>query len=763
MPVYPLRIAPVVERLLPWLMLGLLFLFTYAFFVAVPYAGFRYQPTGQVVELYVTPSPPAELRLNDRLLQVGPISWSDFSRDFRLALFEGVKPGDEVPLAIERDGQMLTIPWVFPGPTLNELLQRLNSQWFLAYFFWLAGTLVLLSVRPKEVRRRLLIAFYYLTALWLITGSGAASAHVWQTALVLQSAVWLSLPVYWHLHWSIPEPLRHLSKRVGWVLYGIAAILAVAPWLGLIPPRLYQYGLLLAVVGAMVLLLLHFFLRPAQRRDIRLLVFLAVLAAAPSIAVNMAQLGDVALPFYAAGASLLALPLLPIGYFYAAYRRRLGGMELHRNRLLALYLFFVGLGTALIVLYAVASIWLNFSGNVLFVGVAASLLTGLITILGYMPFQRFVEHRLLGVPSAPAHLLETYAARIATRLDRPGLVNLLRDEILPGLLVRQSALLHLGETQRMTALYRRGVGDADLPSDNDISALLAEAGQYRYRLQAEDSHRPQPCAWVRLALPLRLGDRLIGLWLLGSRDPDDEYAQPEIAVLQALADQTAIALAHIVQSELLRVAYKADVDRMEAERASLARELHDHVLGDLAALKGNAELRSLSADFLEIYNRVTTSLRQTITGLRPTMLNYGLPAALNSLVDALADRTQPLLAIELRVPETNVRYAADLEQHLYRIVQQACENALLHAQARRLTIHGHLEQDRIDLTVEDEGVGFETGERLDLAGLIARQHFGLAGMYERATLIQAKLRVDSTPGRGTRIGITWSSSGNLTA
>jgi signal transduction histidine kinase len=267
---------------------------------------------------------------------------------------------------------------------------------------------------------------------------------------------------------------------------------------------------------------------------------------------------------------------------------------------------------------------------------------------------------------------------------------------------------------------------------------------------------------VRLALPLRLGDRLIGLWLLGRRDPDDEYARPEIVVLQALADQTAIALAHIIQSELLRTAYKADIDRMENERASLARELHDHVLGDLAVLKGNADMRSPSSDFLEIYNRVITSLRQTITGLRPAMLNYGLQAALSSLVDALADQANPRLSIELNVSEASVRYDADLEQHLYRIVQQACENALQHAQTRRLTVHGSLEQDRIDLSVEDDGVGFETGERLDLAGLIARRHFGLAGMYERATLIQAKLMIDSTPGRGTRTRITWSSPGNPT-
>jgi signal transduction histidine kinase len=276
----------------------------------------------------------------------------------------------------------------------------------------------------------------------------------------------------------------------------------------------------------------------------------------------------------------------------------------------------------------------------------------------------------------------------------------------------------------------------------------------------EETVRTRPCAWVRLALPLRLGDRTIGLWLLGRRDPDDEYAAPEITVLQALADQTAIALAHIAQSELLRVAYKADIDRMETERASLARELHDHILGDMAELKRNVELHAPSPEFLAIYDRVTHNLRQTITGLRPMMLNYGLWAAFSSLVDALADRSQNSLIVELDVPETDARHDADLEQHLYRIVQQACDNALRHAQAHRLAIRGDLRQDRIDLTIEDDGVGFEAGDRLDLAGLIARKHFGLAGMYERSSLIRARLLIDSAVNQGTRIRITWISDGH---
>ncbi|CAG0977396.1 partial Sensor histidine kinase ComP, partial [Anaerolineae bacterium] len=713
------------EHLLPWLVLGLLLLYTYAFWGVVPYAGFLYRPDGQVVELYLQPEPPADLRLNDRLLQVGPVHWDDFRQNFRQPLFEGAKPDDEIPLVIQRDNQTLTLFWVFPGRNPQEVAQRLINVWPLAYFFWLAGTIVALTIRPRDTRWRLLILFYYLTSLWLITGSGAAPAHVWDAGMVLQSAVWLSVPVYWHLHWVFPHPLRLTPRWLWWLVYGVAASLAVAPWLGLFPHRLYVYGFPLAIGGAILLLVIHFLSQPKHRRDIGLLVSLTTLAVAPFVAISLAALVGISFPHYAAGGTLLVLPLLPIGYFYAAYRRQLGGMELRRNRLLALYLFIVVLGTVLLLVYTLASVWWGLSSNTVFIGLVFSLVTAVVVIFAYTPFQGLVERRLLGVPPAPTHLLETYAARIATRLDMSSLIVLVRDAILPGLLVRQSALLHLDEAQRVRLLYQTGISDSESLTDRDVLGLLAEVKREWPRLLTRDTQWSRSYAWVRLALPLRLGDQVIGLWLFGRRDPDDEYAPTEVTVLQALGDQTAIALAHVIQSEQLRVAYKADIDRMETERASLARELHDHVLGDVAELKANVELPSSASTFNEVYERVITHLRQTITGLRPIMLNYGLRAALSSLVDALADRTQNNLAIDLAVPETAVRYEANLEQHLYRIVQQASENALRHAQAHRLSISGQMDSDRIDLTIEDDGIGFETSGNLDLSELISRRHFGL--------------------------------------
>jgi two-component system sensor histidine kinase DegS len=222
-------------------------------------------------------------------------------------------------------------------------------------------------------------------------------------------------------------------------------------------------------------------------------------------------------------------------------------------------------------------------------------------------------------------------------------------------------------------------------------------------------------------------------------------------------DQTALALMNIEQAEDLLALYKADIERQEIERNRLALELHDDVLGQMALLAMNMEDVKASPRFDQAYQSATERIRQIVNGLRPAMLNYGLRPAL----DELADETLTLgtgTVIHLEVPPTEVRYPAMIELHLFRIVQQACQNALQHAEAKTIRILGSLEPEEINLVVEDDGQGFTTGDQLDLAALLANKHFGLAGMHERAALIGARMTIASAPGQGTRVQVIWSPS-----
>lgn len=818
-----------VERFTPWLVLALLLLLSYAFFFQAPYLGFRYSGEGEIVEVYPQQS---DLRAGDQIVSIGPITWETFSADLTQGWLEaGQGVGDDVVVRITRDGQEQEIVWTLPGATADEITQRINSQWWIGYILWLAGTATLLLVRPRNRRWLLLVAFNYITAVWLTAGSGS-SWHVWHSPLVLRSAVWLSVPIYLHLHWVFPSPLGKLPRSVLWIGYGAGLALAVAQWFQLLPSSFYLFGFLLALVGSVVLLLVHALRNKADRPDIRFLASALVLVAMPPIALAGADLLGVSLPGSLGGASLLAFPAIPGAYFFILFRQQLGprlakranrlaliyfllivvsvifviivalsvdrlalapanylaggvaailaglmaitsfgpflllpalagayvppvadertDLHFRANRLLAPFFFFVILGAILVILILLHIVTLQYPGAPVVSGLAAALFAAMAVLVGYGPFRRFVDRRLLGVRLPPSDLPETFAARMTSCLEKEALATLLQEEVLPSLLVRQSAILLLDESGKVERFMSYGVREKDLPDEEATVALVARA---RAGLVAPDRSGIAP-PWLRLVLPLTFGEQTIGLWLFGRRDPDDLYSRAELPLFQALANQLAVALTNLVQMENLRALYRENIDRHEAERVRLARALHDDVLSRVAVLAVYAT-DDLPAESIKAFDELAARLRQTIAGLRPAMLQYGLRAALVELADELLERTNGNPTIEMSLPPSEVRYPEPVEQHLFRIVQQAVENALKHAQAQTISVSGRLEPELAHLCVEDDGIGLPPGEATDLANLVASDHFGLAGMHERAGLIGARLEIGQAGKRGTRIEIRW--------
>jgi signal transduction histidine kinase len=141
------------------------------------------------------------------------------------------------------------------------------------------------------------------------------------------------------------------------------------------------------------------------------------------------------------------------------------------------------------------------------------------------------------------------------------------------------------------------------------------------------------------------------------------------------------------------------------------------------------------------------------------MLTYGLKYALDALADNLSERNYDVVQIVAQVQSVNgCRYPQTVEHNIYRVVQEACENALKYAQARSIQISGELSPSQIELQVSDDGLGFKDGISLHLDEMIANKHYGLAGMHERAELIGATIRIQSEPKLGTRIQVVWKST-----
>ena len=744
----------IIERIVPWLVLAILLFYTYAKFFGHPY-GFRWRSSTGIILYVFAEQPEPSLQENDQIIQIGDVIWDEFNTDLRRTFFDGAKPGDRVPIIVRRDSEVMNISWVYPGFGWNEFREQFLSEWGMSYVLWAAGLLTILLVRPKDDRWLLMILFNFLTAIWLTAGSGVSAFQIWNSALVLRIAVWLSVPVYLHLHWVFPQPLGKLSNKVIGVVYAVTIVLVVAQWFQLLPRDSFLLGFLVALVGSFILLVFHIFRQPSARRDLRL-PFLVALSSLILAVIWQIMYSRNMIHTWFGSVGLLGIPLIPLAYLYSAFRRRLGDFELRVNRFFSIYLFLILLGIVELSIIFLLSQTLQFSGEVLTISLISAAVAAIAFIWIFPAFERFVERRIFGIPLPSKNLLEIFSNRITTSNSLSDLVRVIDEEIIPSLLIRQFVFLHT-ENESIRVFSKTGVTEDQIPKAQDITHLLTQTDIYLSPVLND-----QPYSWIRLILPLKFGDDTIGLWLFGRRDPDDLYSQLEIPIIKSLANQTAVALSNILQTERIKAMNEANIDRFEQEKLRLSRDLHDSILNLIATLLMRTDAPVFSPAFQAGFEELTTRLREIVSDLRSPMLDLGLKLAFEDLADKLAERNQDRLRVLVDIQaDGDCRYPEKVESHLYRILQEACENVIKHAQAKTMKITARLSPENVELQVEDDGIGFDAVSNLKLDAMVVAKHFGLAGMYERASLIGAKVNVDSKPGQSTRVRITWESKGTI--
>jgi two-component system sensor histidine kinase UhpB len=197
----------------------------------------------------------------------------------------------------------------------------------------------------------------------------------------------------------------------------------------------------------------------------------------------------------------------------------------------------------------------------------------------------------------------------------------------------------------------------------------------------------------------------------------------------------------------------------EAERARIARDLHDDVCQEVAMVSvdlshlrqstGNIQSRDAQEILRALQNRAATvseSLRVLSHGLHPSVLDHiGLVAALQAhcveverhsqvhvkfLATAEVDRPTPLVALSL-----------------FRIAQEALKNATRHSHARQVTVSIAPGETGLTLTISDDGQGFDPLKARERGGL------GLVSIEERVRLIGGHVTIDSQPGRGASLEV----------
>ncbi|OGV73870.1 MAG: hypothetical protein A3K18_17265 [Lentisphaerae bacterium RIFOXYA12_64_32] len=204
------------------------------------------------------------------------------------------------------------------------------------------------------------------------------------------------------------------------------------------------------------------------------------------------------------------------------------------------------------------------------------------------------------------------------------------------------------------------------------------------------------------------------------------------------------------------------VEVQEAERRHLARELHDQVGQILAVLSFRLDMTrgELGAarherigphldECLRLLKEAMERVRTVMTELRPGVLDEcGIDLALQWCADQFKKQTG--LAVDVLTCELEGRLPPETETALFRIVQEALLNVAKHAQATQVTVALETTPNGLRLTVADNGAGFDADPtcrhpRADGQG------WGLMTMSERALAVGAELRIESQPGKGTRV------------
>jgi signal transduction histidine kinase len=270
------------------------------------------------------------------------------------------------------------------------------------------------------------------------------------------------------------------------------------------------------------------------------------------------------------------------------------------------------------------------------------------------------------------------------------------------------------------------------------------------------------CA-VAISLPLVVGLEIYGLLMFGH--PNGEYfSQPRVEILEAVAQQSMIALQNAKLYSDLEQEKERIAEIQEEARHKLARDLHDGPTQSIGAIamRVNFARRLVQRDpnqaaeelfkIEELARRTTKEIRQMLFTLRPLVLeSEGLIAGLHQLAEKMDENHEQSVVIEA---EDDV--ADDLEMGkqgvIFFIVEEAVNNARKHAEAAHIWVRLHRKKDVLFLEIEDNGTGFDV-ERVQ-SNYEQRGSLGMVNLHERTELVNGIIKIDSRPGRGTKVNVT---------
>jgi signal transduction histidine kinase len=199
----------------------------------------------------------------------------------------------------------------------------------------------------------------------------------------------------------------------------------------------------------------------------------------------------------------------------------------------------------------------------------------------------------------------------------------------------------------------------------------------------------------------------------------------------------------------------------EKERRRIARDLHDSLGQAITSLmvglrviedsSTQAEVQAQVRELRRIGSETHDDVRRLARGLRPAILDdAGLMPALERYLQELGASHQVETSLDASCDEQS-RFSESVETSVFRIVQEATNNAIRHGKAKHLRVKLRCDSNYLYVDVEDDGCGFNVASSLKANSIDSP--FGLLSIHERACLLGGEASISSKPGMGTHIQV----------
>lgn len=259
--------------------------------------------------------------------------------------------------------------------------------------------------------------------------------------------------------------------------------------------------------------------------------------------------------------------------------------------------------------------------------------------------------------------------------------------------------------------------------------------------------------------PLQSGLDVYGAVILASPS-SQKPSEQHLRLMRAFINQAAIAFQNAQLYQNLRGERDRIIEAEASARAKLARDLHDGPTQSMAALamrldfirllmdRDEAQARQELEQAREAVMRVGKDLRGLLFTLRPlTLETQGLSAALKQYEQRL--RENDGVPIDIQPGNFGTELDANVAGTVFAVIEEAVNNARKHARGAPIHVTVQNQSGNLVATIADEGPGFDTNAVN--ANYTTRGSLGMVNMRDRARLVEGQLKIESTPGRGTRI------------